>query len=58
MKVDTDGNGLGMYLVKAVVESSGGRIWFESEENKGSTFWFTIPTSGMKKKEGVVRIGS
>jgi PAS domain S-box-containing protein len=40
---DTEGNGLGLYIVKSIVEKLGGSVWFESEENKGSTFFVTIP---------------
>ncbi|MEC5156755.1 PAS domain-containing sensor histidine kinase [Chryseobacterium sp. MP_3.2] len=37
------GLGLGLYIASQIVERSHGKIWVESEENKGSTFFFSLP---------------
>lgn len=49
---EPDGNGLGLYIIKSLIEHSNGKIWFESVENKGTTFYVTLPLTGMKPKEG------
>ena len=45
LKVKTDGSGLGLFVAKSIVDKHGGEIGFESTENVGTTFHFTVPTA-------------
>jgi len=45
------GAGLGLTISKSYAEMLGGRIWVESEEGKGSTFYFTLPYNGIHPEE-------
>jgi PAS domain S-box-containing protein len=43
LKQETTGTGLGLYVVHGLVQTLHGKIWFRSEEGKGSTFYVSLP---------------
>ena len=58
-KRDPDGNGLGLYMVRKITESCGGRVWFESEKGEDTVFYASFPHEGMSRKGvGVFKDGN
>jgi len=45
-KKRNDGSGIGLFIVRNIINYHGGRMWFESIEGVGTTFFFTIPIAG------------
>lgn len=53
---ETEGTGLGLYIVKSIIDKAGGKIWFSSKEKEGTIFYIIFPATGMVKKEGSQKI--
>lgn len=53
---EADGTGLGLYIIKSIIDNSGGTISFESVEDKGTTFTVTLPGTGMPGRAGTRRL--
>lgn len=49
LREQTDGSGLGLFIAKSIVEKYKGKIWVESVEGKGSTFYVRLPTIPAKE---------
>jgi len=51
LQIHQNGSGLGLYIVHDIISKHNGRIWFESEENKGTTFYIELPKKQAKPKK-------
>jgi len=49
IRMETEGSGLGLFICKNIINSHKGKIWFQSKENEGSNFFFSLPIIEARK---------
>ncbi len=54
---DVESTGVGLFIVKKIVEDHGGEVGINSELHKGSTFWFTLPKHGCQTQGDATTAG-
>lgn len=55
-KASIEGEGLGLFIAKSIMDLAGGKIWFESAEGQGATFYLYFPEIGMTAHTGAKRL--
>jgi PAS domain S-box-containing protein len=55
VKRETTGTGLGLYLVKGLIDALDGKIWFKSQESAGTSFFFTLPRAKRASKTSSIK---
>lgn len=53
--IDTEGTGLGLYIVKSYTIAWGGKVWFESKMGKGTTFYLSLPLVPQQTDKNTVK---
>jgi len=56
-EVDVEGTGVGLSIVKKIIDLAGGKIWIESKKGEGTTFFFRLPRKNRMKGSATIQTG-